>query len=222
MTNAFAIKKSTVPEPVGKFSFSLAEERWRWSPEVAALHGYDAREMTPTTATVLSHVHHADRSHAFTVMAKMAEAATPVSRKIRILDVRGDTRHVVVLGSRAAGAMANDLRTSGLYIDITAPYYDEVEHAVAERRHRDATAQPRIDHATGMLMLMYGIPAARALDLLVWRSQDTGTDISDIADRLLDAIDGDSLTAPPLRERFDHLLLTAHNTHTSRSRRTCA
>lgn len=218
MKSAFAVIKSTVSKPVGKFSFSLAEERWVWSPAVAALHGYDAREMTPTTATVLSHVHHADRSDAFTVMAKMAEAPTPVSRKIRILDVRGDTRHVVVLGSRAAGAAGADLRTSGLYIDITEPYNDEVEHAVAERLHRDATEQPCIDRATGMLMLMYGIPADRALDLLVWRSQDTGTDVSVIADRLLDAIGGDSLTAPPVRERFDHLLLTAH---TSRAQPTC-
>ncbi|WP_167674906.1 ANTAR domain-containing protein [Rhodococcus sp. B10] len=210
VTSTFAVKTPRPLEPVGKFSFSLADERWHWSPDVAALHGYPAQEMAPTTATVLSHVHHADRGHAFGVMAKMAESTTPTSRKIRILDTRGHCRHVVLLGSRAAGSTAHDLKTSGLYIDITETYDHDVELAVAERGHSAGTTQPRIDRATGMLMLIYGISADRALNLLMWRSHDTGTEISLIATRLLDAVGECGMAEPPLRERFDHLLLTAH------------
>lgn len=210
MSSAFAVEKKQTQKTVGRFRFSLAEESWRWSAEVAALHGYAAREMTPTTATVLSHFHRSDRSEAFSAVAKMAEASTPAGHKLRILDIHGVVRHVVLLGSRVAGAPGHDLRTAGLYIDITEPYDNEVETSVAAQLHRLTTTQPHIEQAKGMLMVMYGIPEAQALDLLAWRSQDTGIDIKTIAERLVDAVGSGHSSSPPVRERFDHLLLTSH------------
>lgn len=219
VNSAFAVKKQPIPKTVGRFRFSLAEERWKWSAEVAALHGYTAREMTPTTATVLSHVHHDDRGDAFVAMSKMAETPTLASHKLRIVDVHGVVRHVVLLGNRVAGAPAHELRTAGLYIDITDPYDSEIDESVAAQLHRLTTAQPQIEQAKGMLMVMYGVPASQALDLLAWRSQDTGIDVQTIAERLIEAVGGGQSTAPPLREQFDNLLLTLHTQRSDSARK---
>lgn len=211
MTNAFAVEEKSRPGPVGKFHFSLTEETWQWSAEVSALHGYTAQRMAPSTATVLSHIHQADRGNAFAAMAKMAEATSPTSRKLRLVDLGGATKHIVLVGSRANSSSGRELRTSGLYIDISDPYRNEIDDAVSAHRHGTNGPEARIDQATGMLMLMYGLPAPRARDLLSWRSEETNVDIADIAERLIRSVGHDAVVAAQdQRERFDHLLLTAH------------
>lgn len=67
-----------------------------------------------------------------------------------------------------------------------------------------------IEQAKGALMLVYSLSADAAFDLLTWRSQETNTKIRVIAEQLVLAF-GDDIRAPtPFRDRFDALLLTAH------------
>ena len=48
---------------VGTFRFWFVGERWEWSDEVAAMHGYAPGSVVPTSALVLSHKHPDDRLH---------------------------------------------------------------------------------------------------------------------------------------------------------------
>ena len=67
-----------------------------------------------------------------------------------------------------------------------------------------------IEQAKGALMLVYSLSADAAFDLLTWRSQETNTKIRVIAEQLVLAF-GDDIRAPTsFRDRFDALLLTAH------------
>ncbi len=58
-------------------------------------------------------------------------------------------------------------------------------------------------------MLVYGIPADRAFDVLTWCSQQTNTRLRTIAEQLVTGF-VECEPAADLRTRFDHLLLTAH------------
>ena len=58
-------------------------------------------------------------------------------------------------------------------------------------------------------MLVYGIPADRAFDILTWRSQETNTRLRTLAEQLVIGLSECEPDAG-LRAWFDHLLLTAH------------
>ncbi|MFC9836252.1 ANTAR domain-containing protein [Rhodococcus sp. NPDC127530] len=70
-----------------------------------------------------------------------------------------------------------------------------------------------IEQAKGALMLVYSLSADAAFDLLTWRSQQTNTKIRVIAERLVLAFGDEFHTPTSFRDRFDALLLTAHERH---------
>jgi hypothetical protein len=45
------------PQTTGSFRFWFADQRWEWSDEVAAMHGYAPDSVTPTTELLLAHKH---------------------------------------------------------------------------------------------------------------------------------------------------------------------
>ncbi|REE71061.1 PAS domain S-box-containing protein [Rhodococcus wratislaviensis] len=67
-----------------------------------------------------------------------------------------------------------------------------------------------IEQAKGALMVVYSISADAAFDLLTWRSQATNTKIRVIAENLVLAFGDEIHTPTSFRDRFDALLLTAH------------
>ncbi len=58
-------------------------------------------------------------------------------------------------------------------------------------------------------MVIYGINAARAFDILTWRSQETNTRLRTIAERIVAGF-AECEPGTLLRTQFDHLVLTAH------------
>ena len=100
--------------------------------------------------------------------------------------------------------------TDGHYLD-GAPseqdHQDEVTAAVTLiAEHRGG-----IEQAKGMLMLVYGMDAQAAFELLKWRSQETNTKLRLLARQVVAdfvALSGRE-TLPP-RTAFDNVLFTAH------------
>lgn len=56
-------------------------------------------------------------------------------------------------------------------------------------------------------MLIYGISAERAFDVLVWRSQETNTKVRTLAEHLVASMRSDLQIPTDLRSSFDHLLI---------------
>lgn len=67
-----------------------------------------------------------------------------------------------------------------------------------------------IEQAIGVLMVVYGVPAAGAARLLTWRIQDTGSDARAFATRLIAELPSLPAPLPEQRAVLDRLLLTAH------------
>ncbi|EKT82170.1 hypothetical protein WSS_A13579 [Rhodococcus opacus M213] len=197
------------PQRVGSFRFFLDGQRWEWSDAVARMHGYQPGEIVPTTELLLSHKHPEDHPHVARVLDRMIGAAEPFSSTHRILDTAGEVHQVVVVGDRLCDDTGTVVGTTGFYIDLTDSYRDEVKEYVDEAVAELEQSRAVIEQAKGALMLVYGISADRAFDILVWRSQETNTRLRVLAEGIVVGF-GQCESGAGLRTQFDHLLLTAH------------
>jgi PAS domain S-box-containing protein len=193
-------------ERVGSFRYFADEARWEWSDAVAQMHGYPPGEVEPTTELLLSHKHPDDAASVALLIDAVTGEGRPFSSRHRIVDRHGTVRPVLVIGERLRDDDGTVIGTQGLYLDLSNVAAGTVDAAIADFTEHRAI----IEQAKGMLMVTYGIPAERAFDILVWRSQDSNTKLRTLATQVV--ADFTTMLQIPgdIRERADHLLLTAH------------
>lgn len=197
-------------QKVGSFKHFIDGDRWEWSDEVAAMHGYEPGSVVPTTELLLSHKHPEDAPRVGSVLERMRAAGEPISSRHRIIDTNGEIRQVVVASDQLADRAGAVVGTYGFYVDVTDTFEDEVQVGVDEAVAEIVGSRAVIEQAKGALMLVYGIPAARAFDILTWRSQESNVKLREIAEGVVCQL-VERLEMPEgLRREFDHLLLTAH------------
>ncbi|HEX5253614.1 MAG TPA: PAS and ANTAR domain-containing protein [Mycobacterium sp.] len=195
--------------PAGWFRFYFTDQRWEWSEQVQRMHGYEAGTVTPTTELVLSHKHPDDRGHVAATIDQIVHTRQAFSTRHRIVDTRGDVRHVVVVGDQIFDDDGDVIGTHGFYIDVSGPRErireDEMRAKLAEISENRAG----IEQAKGMLMLLYGLSDSAAFELLKWLSQEANIKLRPLAEQIAEDFRG---AGPPLntQSEFDHLLLTAH------------
>jgi hypothetical protein len=199
------------PERVGWFRFYFDDDRWEWSPEVQKMHGYLPGSVSPSTRLVLSHKHPDDYRHIADALDEVRRTRRAFSSRHRIRDVQGRVHHVVVVGDLLYGDDGAVIGTHGFYVDVTPSEQQrqtEVTAAVAEIAENRAS----IDQAKGMLMMVYGIDAQTAFELLRWRSQQANVKLRSLAVQLVADFQalGGGENLPP-RSAYDNLLLTAHD-----------
>jgi PAS domain S-box-containing protein len=191
---------------VGWFRLYFDDERWEWSPEVERMHGYEPGTVQPTTALVLSHKHPEDYEQVAASLDEIRRTHEPFSTRLRIIDVQGRTREVVVV----AGHLRNDggevIGTDGFYVDVTRSI-EEHQTTITEAVAEIAEHRSTIEQAKGVLMMVYDIDAA--FDVLKWRSQESNFKLRLLAERLMSQFRslryGEAL---PPRSTFDQILLT--------------
>jgi PAS domain S-box-containing protein len=192
----------------GWFRFHFDDDRWEWSPEVEVLHGYQPGTVAPTTELVLSHKHPDDLEHIARLLAEIRHDHRSFSSRHRIIDTAGTVHHVIVVADTLTDADGAVVGTRGFYVDVTPTQDNErrLTAAIAEIAENRAV----IEQAKGMLMVIYGITADAAFDLLRWRSQEANVKLRRLAEQVVD--DFVSLTQrgqAPGRAAYDNLLLTA-------------
>jgi hypothetical protein len=177
------------PLLAGWFRFHFADERWEWSAEAAQIHGYEPGAVTPTTALIMSHKHPDDYITMAAHLEQVRRTHESISTRHRIIDTAGQTHDVVVVGQDLI-EHGEVIGTHGFYIDVTP----------TDRSRRDAERARELvlgaavaviaesrsvtDQTKGMLMLIYGIDAVRAFELLRRRSQDTNVKVRQLAEQL--------------------------------------
>lgn len=197
------------PEQVGWFRFYFDDERWEWSAEVQAMHGYEPGTVSPTTDLVLSHKHPDDYQQVATTLDEVRRHHQAFSTRHRIIDTAGRIHHVIVVADKLQDESGTVVGTHGFYVDITPAQHNQQKQlsaAIAEIAENRAT----IEQAKGMLMVVYGIDSSAAFDLLRWRSQEANIKLRVVADRVVADFVGlsQSEQSPP-RSAYDNLLLTA-------------
>jgi hypothetical protein len=174
------------PRLVGQFRLEPASDRWTWTDEVYALHGFAPHEVVPTTGLVLSHVHAEDRERTGEALAAAMRTGEAFSVVHRLLDARGRELTIAVVGrgvraEQGPGAFALE----GYFVDLTA--------VVAERAHARATADIRasaesrgvIEQAKGMVAVLYDVDPATAFQVMRRTSNDHNVPIRDLAQAIV-------------------------------------
>jgi PAS domain S-box-containing protein len=194
------------PERVGWFRYFFDEQRWEWSPQVERMHGYESGTV-PTTELVLAHKHPDDVREIADTLALIRQTRQPFSSRHRIRDVRGRVHHVVVVGDQLRDESGTIVGTHGFYIDVSPEELVRQDQMTAELA-RITEDRAVIEQAKGMLMLVYGIDAPHAFDLLRWLSQHANVKLRRLAEQIIvdfaALTDGDTL---PSRAMYDKLLL---------------
>jgi hypothetical protein len=171
------------------------------------MHGYQPAAVQPTTALVMSHKHPDDAAKVALLIEAMSGQGQPFNGRHRIIDTKGRTRSVLVVGEQLRDDAGAVIGSEGFYVDLSDLASDQsVDAAIADfTAHRS-----QIEQAKGILMAIYKISAEHAFDILVWRSQQTNTKLRKLVEQVIR--DFTTLLDVPgsMRERADHLLLTAH------------
>ncbi|MFW0785268.1 PAS and ANTAR domain-containing protein [Gordonia sp. CPCC 206044] len=207
--NEFASVESEQTESlqhVGNFRFLYDGERWEWSDEVAVLHGYRPGEVTPTTELMVRHKHPDDRARFTEMVSEMLTNHAPFSSRHRIIDTQGRVRPVVVIAHTIHDSRGEPIGTEGFYLDLSDSVDKSVRDAVDDHIRRFRETGATIEQAKGMLMVIYGVDAERAIDVLRWRSQQENVKLREVAESVIS--DAAALHIPdPLRRHFDDIIL---------------
>lgn len=201
------VSESGAPHRVGGFRYSRTEDEWEWSDNVATMHGYRPGQVVPTTELLLSHKHPDDRHYVSQTLDAIRTSGGPFSSRHRIVDTKGVTRSVIVVGDSILAEHGEVTGSSGFYVDVTETLDRTVQESVDELVDEISSSRAAIEQAKGMLMIVYGISADRAFDILIWCSQQKNVKLRRISEQLADRARADFVLPNGLRSQFDHLLL---------------
>ncbi|MGX9788958.1 PAS and ANTAR domain-containing protein [Mycobacterium sp. MMS18-G62] len=193
----------------GSFKYRVNEDRWEWSDEVAAMHGYEPGTVTPTTELVLSHKHPDDKPTVAELIDQVRRNGVPFSSRHRIIDTAGNVRVVVVVGDRWYDN-GEFLGTAGFYIDVTDEFDADVRRSLDEVVGTIARRRAAINQAMGMLMLTFGVSQDDAFAMLARRSQETNVKLREIAAAFVELAGRESALKSEDRDRIADILSTAH------------
>ena len=198
------------PQRVGWFRYFFDDDRWEWSEQVERMHGYKPGTVTPTTRLVLAHKHADDYRQIADTLELIRQTREAFSSRHRICDVHGNVHHVVVVGEELHDDQGRVIGTQGFYIDVT-PVEQARQDQITAELARISEARSQIEQAKGMLMVVYGMDAGAAFELLRWCSQRTNIKLHDLARQVAADFAGVPHNGQmPPRATYDHLLMTAH------------
>jgi PAS domain S-box-containing protein len=198
------------PQRAGWFRFYFEDQRWEWSEQVERMHGYEPGTVVPTTELVLSHKHPEDRQQVAATIDEMLHTHRAFSTRHRIIDTDGAVHHVIVVGDQLTDHNDVVIGTHGYYVDITPTADQARDDIITAKVAEIAEHRAVIEQAKGMLMLVYGIDADAAFDLLKWRSQETNVKLRRLAEHIGEDFCAVRDKVIGSRSSFDHILLTAH------------
>jgi hypothetical protein len=191
----------------GSFRYDSREDRWEWSDEVAAMHGYQPGTVEPTTELVLSHKHPDDKPTVAQLIDQVRRLGIPFSSRHRIIDTAGNVHVVVVVGDRWTDGDGQLIGTTGFYVDVTDEFDADVRRSLDEVVATIAARRALINQAIGMLMLTHGVTAEKAFAMLARRSQQTNVKLRDLAAQFVK----EAAAAPQKgTAHIDEILATVH------------
>ncbi|BDB45462.1 hypothetical protein Mkiyose1665_35240 [Mycobacterium kiyosense] len=172
------------------------------------MHGYEPRSVTPTTQLLLKHKHPDDKPSVAELIEQVRRHGTAFSSRHRIVDTRGETHVVVVVGDRFPGPDGRLLGIGGYYIDITEQYDADLQKHLSEALLAVDSRRAVINQAMGILMLRYGIDSDAAFERLVKMSQESNVKLRNIAELVVAEIAGNGDHDEDAAFRLDRLVRT--------------
>jgi len=180
--------------PVGRFRYLVGRDRWWWSDELFAMHGFAPGEVVPTTELLQSHKHPEDRAFAVDALTEALANGQPFCCRHRIIDNRQKTRTIVTIGQGIRDESGGIVELRGFFIDVTRSVQRDLATQTREAVARSAESRAAIEQAKGALMAIYSIDEDEAFAVLTWHSQHANTKLRDVADTVTSSLDDPELS----------------------------
>jgi len=193
------------PQRVGAFVHDVRDGRWAWSEDLYRILGFAPGEVVPSTELLLAHQHPDDDEPGTAAVRAALRTGVPFSVRRRLIDARGGTRTVVLVGrGRVRDGVLTEVH--GYVVDVTEALADDVREQAdvaieAAREHRGA-----LEQAKGAVMLALGVDADTAFHLLAAKSQAANVKVHRVAEDLVASL-GDG-GAPATAEAMTDWLCT--------------
>jgi ANTAR domain-containing protein/PAS domain-containing protein len=191
---------------VGQFVWDVAADTWWWSDALYRLLGYESDAVTPSLQRFLQHKAPEDVAQVDAVFSRCLDDGGPFSCYHHIVDAHGVRKTVVAVGHGDRDPAGSQTVTiTGFIVDVTGSSRQETNVAL------QATLATRavIDQVKGVIMLIYGLKADAAFQMLVGHSSIANKKVSAIADALVSALDRRGPVESVSRSEVDRMLRDA-------------
>jgi len=158
-------------------------DRWSWSESMYDLVGV-ARDVTPGPGPLLALVGGEERE----LLGPALTDPTTEPFVVRCRGTRADgrERRLTLTGRWSAGP--DGPCVSGSLVDTTDEEAALRQRAAALELERAVASHAAVDHAKGMLTVLYGLDGNDAFELLRWRSQQVNVPLATLARQLVGAL----------------------------------
>ena len=191
---------------VGEFTWDTVTDAWWWSEDLYRLYGYEPGSVEPGMERFLHHKDPRDKARIDAVFSRCLDEGGPFSCYHRINDASGVQKTVVAIGfGRRDPDDTKTVEMQGFLIDVTVSGGDSTEatlKVVLESR-------AGIEQVKGALMLVYGVSAEAAFDLLRGYSQIYNKKLAAIVAAVLVAFSARDNAAGITRGELDRMLWDA-------------
>ncbi|MFC8731219.1 ANTAR domain-containing protein [Luteimicrobium sp. NPDC057192] len=179
--------------------YAATPESWTWPASMYDVLGIDP-DVPPGPGPLLALAAGEDRDH----LERALSGAEPMTESFAVRGSRepadddGASGRLTVTGRWQTGAGGHPTLT-GFVIDTTEEESALRERAVSAELGRAVVSHAAVDHAKGMLMVLYGLDDHDAFELLRWRSQQVNVPLATLARHVAGELARDEGLSPAAR-----------------------
>ena len=177
---------------VGRFRVDLMSGSWWWSDEIYTMHGWKRHEVEPCLEALRSRKHPDDRSRIVRAAAEALREGRPFACSHRIVDRKGRTRSVVVIGQGLRGGPDQAPELVGYVVDATPVQKEALTRRSEGVVTRAFVSQAVIEQAKGVVMAVRGVDDETAGHLLLEAANRASIPLRLAADQVMTRLHAES------------------------------
>jgi hypothetical protein len=170
---------------VGRFRVDLTSGTWWWSDELYTMHGWNRHEVEPGLEALRSRKHPDDRARVVRAAAEALRLGRPFACAHRIVDRKGRTRSVVVIGQGWRGGPDQAPELAGYVVDVTPVQKEALARRSSGVVTRAFVSQAVIEQVKGVISAVRGVDDATAERLLHDAASRAGIPLRLAADQVM-------------------------------------
>lgn len=179
---------------VGRYRVELGSGRWWWSDEVYTMHGWRRHEVEPGLDALRSRKHPDDRGRVVRAATEALRLGRPFACSHRIVDRKGRTRSLVVIGQGARGGEHGSPELAGYVIDVTPVQQEALTRQSDGVVTRAFVSQAVIEQAKGVIAAVTGADDETAAHELLDAAGRAGVPLRLAADQVMTRLRAESRT----------------------------
>ena len=177
---------------IGRYHVDLASGDWWWSDEVYTMHGWKRHEVEPGLDALRSRKHPDDRARVLRAAGAALRAGRPFACAHRIVDKKGRTRSVVVIGQGQREVPGGPPVVAGYVLDVSPVQKEALDRRSTGLVNRAFVSQAVIEQAKGVIVTVRGVDEGTAEQTLSDVASEIGVPLRSAADQVMSSLRADT------------------------------